>query len=74
MVPQTLDTFQFDLIADVLLLELKVGGRESVGVGKCTSRFFTNRKCVQLRAAIVQHCKFTLDDFLQQDNCVGVLS
>jgi hypothetical protein len=73
-VQQTLEAFQFDSIADALLLELKVGGRESVGVGKRTSRFFTNGKCVELLTAIVQHRKFALDDLLQQDNFVGVVS
>jgi len=73
-VQQTLEAFQFDSIADAVLLQLKVGGRESVGVGKCTSRFCTNGKCVELLTAIVQYCKFVLDDLLQQDNFVGVVS
>ncbi|KAF8242750.1 hypothetical protein K440DRAFT_638525 [Wilcoxina mikolae CBS 423.85] len=36
------ETFEFDSITDMLLVELNVGGRESVGVGKHTTRFFTN--------------------------------
>jgi hypothetical protein len=70
----TLEAFQFDLIADGLLLELKVGGPESVGVEKRASRIFTNGKCVELLTAIVQHHKLALDDSLQQDNFVGVVS
>jgi hypothetical protein len=62
------------LIADALLLELKVGGHESVRVGKRTSRFFTNGNCVKFLTAIVQHRKFALDDIQQQDNFIGVVS
>jgi hypothetical protein len=36
-VQQTLEAFQFNLNANALLLELKVGGHESVGVGNHTS-------------------------------------
>jgi len=58
----------------VFLLEPNVGGCESVGVAKCTSQFFTNGKCVELLTAIVQYCKFLLDNLLQQDNFIGVES
>jgi hypothetical protein len=71
---QTLEFFQFDLFADALLLGLKVGDCESVGVGKRTSRFFTNGKWVELLTLIVQHCKFALDHLAQQDNYIGVVS
>jgi hypothetical protein len=44
---QTLEALDLDLIAVMLLLELKVGGRESVRVGRWSLGFFTNGKCVE---------------------------
>jgi len=73
-VQQTLEAFQFDSVADALLLELKVGSCQSVAVGKHTSRFFTNGECVKSLTAIVQHLKFVLDNLLQQDNFIGDVS